>query len=150
LKSSSALKWCAIDQTYNSLFMIISGVTNATGTDLFRCAPNGTTNIAHNIMVSSATTLVNEINTYIRFTGGGSTGPLFTNANNSWGFTINNYASTSAFKPFSIFGGYNNPGNYQGTWTGGQISTTTAISSLVFSNAGGNLSTGTVLLYGVK
>jgi hypothetical protein len=32
----------------------------------------------------------------------------------------------------------------------GMISTTSAISSLVFSNAGGDLSTGTVLLYGVK
>ena len=43
--------------------------------------------------------------------------------------------------------GSNNSGDFQ-TW--GVLSTGSAVTSLVFLNGGGNFSTGTVLLYGVK
>ena len=148
--SGATVTISSINQTYRNLYMVISGVTNASATGLFRCAPNGSTSITNNLVIYPATTWNNEINTYLYLSGTSSNGSLYTNANNSYAFTIYNYSSTTTYKPFSVNGGYNNPGNQQGTLTSGHIQTTTAISSLVFSNAGGNLSTGTVLLYGVK
>ena len=69
---------------------------------------------------------------------------------NSWVFNIYNYANTSSRKPFNISGVYTNVTVARGYFASGDINTTSAITSLVFSNSGGNLSTGTVLLYGVK
>ena len=73
-----------------------------------------------------------------------------TNSANSWVFTIYNYASTLSRKPFSLSGTFINTSIPRGYFASGDIGTTSAITSLVFSNSGGNLSTGTVLLYGVK
>jgi hypothetical protein len=148
--SGATVTISSISQAYKSLYAIITGVTNATGTGLFRCAPNGSTTITSGLMNYPATTWNSDINSYLRLTGDGTNGALFSNANNSYALYIHNYTSTTAYKPFTVNGGYNNPGNQQGTITTGHIQTNTAISSLVFSNAGGNLSTGTVLLYGVN
>ena len=141
----------SISQDYKSLYMIITGVTNATSTDAFTCKPNNVSNLSNQIRVdTSGIWTGNNINTSIRLTPASSAGSLFTNANNSWAFTINNYTSTTAFKPFSIYGAFQNPGNNQGFACFGSFNSNTAISSLVFAADGGNLSTGTVLLYGVN
>lgn len=148
--SGATVTISSISQAYKSLYAIITGVTNATGTGLFRCAPNGSTTITSQLINFPVTTWNSQINGYLRLTGDGENGPLFSNANNSYVLFIHNYTSTTAFKPITVNGGYNNPGNQQGTNCSGHIQTTSAITSLVFSNAGGNLSTGTVLLYGVN
>jgi hypothetical protein len=148
--SGATVTISSISQSYKTLYAIITGVTNAGSTGLFRCAPNGSTNITSSLINYPSTTWENDINSYLRFTGDSTNGSLFSNANNSYALYIHNYTSTTAYKPFSVNGGYNNPGNQRATLTTGHIQTNTAISSLVFSNAGGNLSTGTVLLYGVN
>ena len=131
--------------------MVITGVTNATNTQQFRCAPNGVTNIANQISGDGAATWQNDPTSYIGLSsGGGTNGTLRTSADNSWEFTIGNYTSTASFKPFTVMGGYEAPAGVRGYASIGQIATNTAITSLVFSNLGGNLSTGTVLLYGVN
>jgi len=131
--------------------MLITGVTNAGNSGVFRIAPNGTTTISSSFVVVG-TAVEAEQATYIKLTGtGGAEGSLYTNADNSYSGFIYNYTSTTAFKPFFISGGYQaaTPGQ-RGTISAGHITTNTAISSLVFSNPAGDLSTGTVLLYGVN
>lgn len=140
----------SIDQSYVNLFAVISGVTNATGNGIFRVAPNGSTNITWQQFVA------NGVITYQGFAYlflGDSTVTTVGSGNNLNIFTLNisNYASTTAYKTVDVTFGYNDPGNSQ--ITGGSFGytrTTSGITSLVFSNTGGNLSTGTVLLYGVK
>ena len=149
--SGATVTISSISQAYKSLYMIISGVTNLTSTDMFRCDPNNVGNVSNQICVNTAGTWNSKINTTIRLSAEGAQGSLYTSANNSWAFTINNYTSTTAFKPFSIYGAYLDPGNNHGFASFGSFNSTTAISSLVFSNnGGGDLSTGTVLLYGVN
>jgi hypothetical protein len=140
-----------IDQTYNSLFMFIGGVTNATANGRMRIAPNGDTAQCLTVSIDSAlNAFVNSVNrfTYLFL---GTTATSRTSADNSWSVMIDNYASATRFKPISAYGGYEETGgSVAAAMIGGNYYSNTAITSLVFSNAGGNLSTGTVLLYGVK
>jgi len=137
------------DQTYNNLYAIISGVTNATSNGTFRVAPNNSTTlvsvqeiIGNNIYARTDGYLVLTAN--VEVLGSGNNENVFT-------FTINDYASTSKYKTVNTLVGYNDTGNnHRGGGSLGYIRTTSAITSLVFSNNGGNFSTGTVLLYGVK
>lgn len=140
----------SINQSYTNLFVFISGVTNATANGLFRIAPNGSTNIVTGANAQNLTIAGSFQNDYWMLTDQ-SNNPTRTNASNSYALTINNYASTTTVKPISNCGGYSSD-SYGPTTAGGlgYINTTSAITSLVISNAGGNLSTGTVLIYGVK
>ena len=148
--SGATVTISSISQSYKTLFMLITGVTNASGTGVFRIAPNNTTTISTSFVVVG-TAIEEEQATYIKLTGTGASGSLYTSADNSFSGFIYNYTSTTAFKPFFISGGYQVPAPGQrGTISTGHITTNTAISSLVFSNPAGNLSTGTVLLYGVN
>ena len=144
-----------ISGSYTNLFAVIYGVTNATAAGAFRCSPNGTSNITDSTFLQASTTLGNQTNNYLNlFLGSGATTYLVnTNANNSITLQINNYASTTSYKNFftsgaGITGGSTPDG--EARFSTGFIKTNSAISSLQFLNSGGNLLTGTVLLYGVK
>jgi hypothetical protein len=139
----------SIDQTYVQLYGVIFGMTNATGTGVFRLAPNGSTTVTNYIGVRfEAGTLATTQTSggYYNFSGNGAL--TRTDANNIISFTISNYSSSTAYKAISNTMVYNSGVN---SFTGGgAFNSNTAITSLVFDNSGGNLSTGTVLLYGVK
>jgi hypothetical protein len=136
----------SISGAYNSLKIYIYGATNATGNGDFRCAPNGSTNIVQSSC--ECNTGISQINSsYLFISGSGTAQMLRTDANNSFSLTINNYADTSSYKSFFVVGGYETTASVN-NW--GVIKTNSAISSLVFSNSGGNHSAGTVLIYGVK
>jgi len=143
-----------ISGSYVNLFLIISGVTNATADGVFRCAPNASTSITNEMRVNQSNSSPVDFS-YTKFDYlylSNTRNMLRTNANNIFTVNINNYASTTAYKSFSVNGQYRDTGN--GTEevmiSGGGIGTNSAITSLVFDHSGGNLSTGTVLLYGVK
>lgn len=144
----------SINQTYKDLIVIISGMSGATTGQDFRCAPNGTTNIVYqtsNGRFSGTSYDDGESAGYINFTDG--SGHSNTTTVNAWTLRISQYAATDKRKPFAFSGYYQS--NQAGTplasiQAGGGIDTTTAISSLVFSMQSGNLSTGTVLVYGVN
>ena len=140
----------SIDQTYVNLVIFISGVTNATADGTFRIAPNGSTNISTGAKSTNLSFTGSFQNDYWQIASSPND-PTRTNASNNYALTINNYASTTRPKPISHCGGYIS-GTYGETTaaSAGYINTNSAISSLVFSNSGGNLSTGTVLIYGVK
>jgi hypothetical protein len=141
----------SISQDYVQLFMTIEGVTNATADGTFRISPNGVdttqtiTIMGNNNTVTTSADYQGKINSGIALARA--------NAGNSFACTINNYTSTTGKKSFEFYGGYINTSSAFGTvsQTGDCIASPfAAITSLVFSNAGGNLSTGTVKLYGVK
>jgi len=142
----------SISQSYNSLFGIITGVTNATANGYFRMAPNGSGTTTHLVNIGNpggVQVITNDFN----FTSnvGGNQLPTRTSNANAYCFTIYNYTSTTNYKLVDFNSLYESvyAAQYQINGGGG-IGTNSAISSLVFSNSGGNLSTGTVLLYGVK
>lgn len=147
--SGATVTISSINQSYKTLVGYIFGVTNATADGQFNVNPNnasvcqligqrGTTASAQDALTNSAL-----------ITNGAA--PLRTSSNNAWTFIIDNYASTTAFKPTQWYGTYvvsgpaTNINHYVGS-----TATTSAITSIQFSNSGGNLSTGTVLLYGVS
>ncbi len=136
----------SINQTYNNLHIIVFGVTNATADNAFYCRPNA----ANTTSWRAVDTAVRTGNSDWILTGD-STHPDRTSANNAYALTIFNYASTTAHKPISWSGYFQSTAAGQnGIWGGGGFRSNTAVSSILFASAGGNLSTGTVLLYGVK
>jgi hypothetical protein len=142
----------AINGSYVNLVGFVYGVTNATANNAFRIDPNGSTNITSSMYTTDSNTVNQATASRMRLSG--QDGPIRTNANNGWAFTIFNYASTASRKPIQVSGAYirdvfGTP-EYLGFFNQGLIDTTSAITSLVFSNQGGDLLTGTVLLYGVK
>jgi hypothetical protein len=145
--SGATVTISGISGSYNTLTGIVYGVTNATADNVFRCAPNGSTTISTSIRNSSSSVITSTADNYMLFSG---LDIERASSANSWVFTIYNYANTASRKPFSISGVYPNTSVARGYFASGDINTTSAITSLVFSNSGGNLSTGTVLLYGVK
>ena len=143
----------SINQTYTDLVIRIFGVTNATADGYFKMDPNNSS-LAWAFGKSSRTT----VNT------ASGLGPIFllqsdnfevmtrTDSTNVINVTINNYADTTNSKSFITYGYFVNP-TAPLSWAGlsaGVIRTNSAISSLVFTNTGGNFSTGTVLIYGVS
>lgn len=143
----------SISGSYKTLYAVIHSVENSTNNGFFSVEPN------------ASSTITGLDNIYAQTVTNNTNGPLYlsrnasgfypsrTNANNAWALTIENYASATNSKSFNVTGGYasdNLGGNVGGFTSFGAINTTSAISSLVFRNAGGNFSAGTVLLYGVS
>jgi hypothetical protein len=143
----------SIDQTYNNLFLVISGVTNATANGQLRIAPNNSTSIT-SLTISQGGALAQTSDNYL-WASDVQSDIGRTSANNIFTISINNYASSSIFKTIHVLYGYINASSNKTYGSNfGYIASATAVTSLVFSNGsgagGGNLSTGTVLVYGVK
>jgi hypothetical protein len=136
----------SINQTYTDLDIRISGVTNATANGLFKVVPNNTEAFEVTAGVLDGNN-AEQWTDYFRLT---PSNILRTDSGNYFQIYISEYAAAT-YKPFEVNGAYmNQTSTKKGLNAAGAIRNTTAISSLVFSNAGGNLSTGTVLIYGVK
>ena len=137
----------SISGVYNKLYVLVSGVKNGTNdTQLFVKPNNG------NIATSTYTVnsdVANEIGGAIKFTGNSNMERAA--GGNAFALTIENYASTSYFKPFNYFGRFILDGTARAINASGGLETTSAITSLVFSNGSGySFSDGQVLIYGVK
>jgi hypothetical protein len=144
--SGASVTLSSIPQTYNTLKLVILGATNATGNGFFTVQMNGSNNMY---------LAVQEVSTNASLLGGAFTpqvATLYTNADNSFNFTIDAYTNTTyTNKPVSLQYfhvtalGANAPGN-----AGGMTYLAAALTSIVISNTGGNLNGGTAYLYGVK
>ena len=146
--SGATVTISSISQSYTNLLILISGVTNATANGTLRIAPNASTSISSVAGVQFNSSASNDVGGYLTL----SQSMLNTDSVNSFGCTILNYSSTTFYKPVSVASGYRDTTNtfYAARNFAGYIQTTSAISSIVISNSGGNLSTGTCLIYGVK
>lgn len=137
----------SIPGTYNSLFLVITGVTGNTNNRIFRIMFNGSTNAQSYSTVYNAS-VYNVTNGRLNT----ASPTLRTNADNAFALTINNYASSTTFKPFIYYGRYVTSASANETnMTAGGFTDVTAISSIVFDYEGTDtFAGGTVLLYGVK
>lgn len=138
----------SIPQTYNSLFIVVTGMTANTGTSRLRFLPNNSS-VLSDTAFTQGTTNQQLLANLIRITDQDT---LNTNASNAWAFTVNNYASTTSFKPLTWYGRWVNSASATQTIYGsGAFASTTAITSMVIDYGGTNtFAGGTVLLYGVK
>ena len=138
----------SIPQTYKSLYLVVYGVTNATADGVFAINPN-TAITSSQVAIRSFDANVVSTNGDFRVTADKDLDR--TNANNIFTLTFNNYVSTTAYKSFSWSGFYGSAAvTYCAINGGGGFRSNTAITSLNIKNYGGNLSTGTVELYGVN
>jgi hypothetical protein len=140
----------SIPQTYNHLIIIVTGMTANTSNKGFRGLPNNSNSISTYTWIQAANTPSSKINTFLDLYGGNT---LRTNADNSCLIKIDNYTSTTSYKPVNFYSRYlsSDGTTLIGILAGGAISTNSAITSFVFDYEGVNtFAGGTVLLYGVK
>ena len=139
----------SIPQTYNSLYLVVTGVTYNTSNKGFRLAPNDVTNLSNWLGVRSTEVAQGVDQTMYLSTG---TDTLRTDADNIWTIQINNYTSSTRYKTFNWVGSWLNISSVRiQNVIGGVFRSNTAITSLVFDVERTNtFAGGTVLLYGVK
>jgi hypothetical protein len=135
-----------ISQDYVNLYILITGVTNATADGGLRMLPNSTSSNA--ITGKVVDTNYNQTGlwsiTFEQNMGRAS-------ANNAFGLNINDYTSSTTLKPISWSGYYDGPSAVPKYVTGGGgYYDSAAITSLFFYHGGGAFLTGTVKVYGVK
>lgn len=139
----------SISQDYNQLYIFMFGATTVSD-GAYRIAPNSTTNIAQSAVIQmdeGGTTNDQRGNEYVRLN---ASNVAAASAENCFALTIYNYASTTSRKVISGVSAYGTTAGFKSATIFTGLRTTSAISSLQFSSTGGNLSSGTVLLYGVK
>jgi hypothetical protein len=146
--SGTSTTLSSIPQTYNSLYLVITGVSYASGSNNFRLKPNNVDNLAdYNYLiggtVSSASNIVNL---------SGQDNLSQTDVNNVWTMQWDNYTSSTRYKTFNFTSTFlNNSASRKIVFAAGVFKSNTALTSLVFDVEGSiAFSTGTVLLYGVK
>jgi hypothetical protein len=138
----------SISTAYTNLLVQVFGMTNDTANGIFSVKLNNLTSIyASSIQGSTVSVLGNGT-----LTSGSSTSR--TNNQNAYTLLINNYTNPTGttFMPIQFYGIALDSGGgaYNPTNINGAMANSGAITSLVFANAGGNFSGGTVLVYGVK
>jgi hypothetical protein len=139
----------SIPQTYNSLYLVVTGVTYNTSNKGFRLSPNDVTNLSNWLGVRS-TEVAQGVDQTMYLSSGTDT--LRTDADNIWTIQIDNYTSSTRYKTFNWVGSFLNTASTRiQNVMGGVFRSNTAITSLVFDVERTNtFATGTVLLYGVK
>jgi hypothetical protein len=135
-----------ISQDYTNLHILITGVTNDTANGSIRVRPDGSTNNGVTGIVTD--TIYHQFsNMSLSF----EQDMLRTSANNAFAINIFNYTSTTTYKPFTFSGFYEGPSSVNKyVIGGGGTKEISAIDSLFLYHGGGNFSTGTVKIYGVK
>jgi hypothetical protein len=124
-------------------------MTANTSNAKFQLLPNSNTGLAsYSGVEQSATYSHSNSRVQLSFTSN----TLRTNADNGWAVRIDNYASTTGFKPLAFYGRFVNAASSNNTVLGfGALVTTAAITNLEFNyEFGYTFSGGTIQLYGVK
>jgi hypothetical protein len=138
------------DFSYLNLFVLVTGMTNLTASATAVCKINNLANNVYGVQTfnangTSGTAAIT--NSSLDFL----TSSTFNNANNVWQIVIGDYASSTTVKSLNyVAGAVRSAGGNSGGTFSGYVTATTQISSLVFSNSGGNWNAGTVTVYGVK
>jgi hypothetical protein len=140
-----------IPQNYNNLYAQIVAPQCASA-GLFRIAPNNSTTacLGAGTTYNRTTAAVASMNfTYIN---SNISNIKASNVEARFALTIDRYTDTTNYKTWQFSGGFINSTDIWHAITFGGIMTpgTGGITSLVFSNSAGNLTGGTVYLYGVN
>jgi hypothetical protein len=141
----------SIDQTYNTLFVLVRGV-NVAANKYIECRPNNAyegSYVESACNTSTVSTVAAAASALRPFSGNHNLKASSTS--NAYALTIYNYASTTSIKPFDSSSSHENGSSARcATLAKGGINTNSAITSLVFDSDASTFNGGTVLVYGVK
>lgn len=139
-----------ISQDYTDLQIIIDGVTNATANGNLYMKINGNNNSFYLVGLNASPPNIQD-NLTQQYLNGSVSAYSRTSANNTWLVRINNYVQATNYKPLNVYGQFlDSGGSDSPIIMGGSVNANAAITSILFLNTGGNFSTGTVKIYGVK
>lgn len=140
----------SISQSYKNLYVQIEKVNPNSGTLFFANIGAGG-NVYGNDFQSNNTTNTNRQNQTALQLSGNAQSLMNSNTDNFFSFTVENYASTTAYKLYSFIGTFYTAGDVniavQGT---GGVRSASAITSLSFNINGNTFNGGTVRVYGVN
>jgi hypothetical protein len=141
----------SISASYTNLFILVRGVVNGTAQDAFQFKFNTSSTNIHGISNKNTNgTAGTDVFTNANINTGG-TFPLNTGGLNVFAFTIPNYANTSYYKNWSYSFGFETFTQKSSGHGGGQIATTSAISSFSIETTNAyTFSAGQILVYGVN
>ena len=149
LSSGASITVSSIDQTYQSLYILVERANISTAGGL-QIKPNAA-NIAHNSYLINATA-VKE--TYVGIVLAPTSLTLSASETfNGWSIYIDDYADSVGDKtrPFKCYGQYyRNNDTFNSINNAGGIFTSGAITSLEILPSAGNFQGGTMFIYGVK
>jgi len=150
--SGSSTTVSTIDQTYNSLLILVTGISfNATSGAYAACQINGTSNLTSTVRQIGSGATVNTQGIAAGDFQMSYNNYVLNNTNNAFSIIIDNYASTTNYKPYRLTGQYiNNSSVTETTNGGGNVITNSAVSSLKFTADTSSFNGGTVRIYGVK
>jgi hypothetical protein len=142
----------SISGSYKNLYVLVYGVTNDTADGTFFWRPNNTANLGCYRYPNGDTTFSASFGGDIFFNTA-SLNYQSSSTSNSQQIVINDYASSTAYKPFTQTGLFKvtDGTDAAGTYALGGIKTTSAITSIGFhKGGGGSFTAGTVKIYGVN
>ena len=143
-----------ISGAYKKLYCIVDTPQNSTADGQWRCRPNDDTAVKVGGASVNLTTTQTFYEDGVGIPLSFALAALRSNGDSYAAFEIDNYASTAitrkGIKGWGTFRNNSNSGNISGIYGGSHYLFGTAITSLVFLNTGGNMSAGTVYLYGVN
>jgi hypothetical protein len=141
----------SISQSYKSLFILVVNATNNTGNGQFLFKINNTSSGQYAIGSNSANGSTASNYTVFNDELGANAYADRTNADNVWSLKIDNYTSTSNYKPFAYTSGFmNSTPQRMVANLNGVFASNTAVSSINFRNEAGTLAGGTIYVYGVS
>jgi hypothetical protein len=142
----------SINQTYVSLYVVFTGISvNATAGAYPNVRPNGSATICSVLNVYGTGGTVNSQATATGNISYSYNNWVLNNTNNAGVLLIDNYASTTNYKPYANRGQWINNSSVTESVNGaGNILTNTAITSLQFHADTSSFNGGTVKVYGVK
>jgi hypothetical protein len=145
----------SISGSYKTLYGVVFAYTNSGSNDMFVMNPNNSSACTFSTFCGSSAagvTVDQQTDAIALCHRSNPLQVLGSNSDNAVFFQIENYASTTSFKPITTGGRYvGRLSDVVGFGGSGGFNSTSAITSLVFSNTGGGSYTaGTVLLYGVN
>ena len=141
----------SINQTYNTLFVLMTGV-NVAANKYIEILPNNAYTGSYVESACNPTTVstVAAAGSAVRPYSGNHNLKAATTSN-ACALTIYNYASTTDIKPFDLSSSHENSSSVRcATLAKGGLNTNSAITSIVFSSDGSTFNAGTVRIYGVK
>jgi len=142
----------SINQTYNTLFVLVRGMS-LSGNEYPELRPNAATEgsyVESTCNTSTVQTVAAAASALRPYSGNNNFKANTTS--NAYALTIYNYASTTSIKPFDSSSSHENGSSARcATLAKGGINTNSAITSLQFVSGGSTtFNGGTVLVYGVK
>lgn len=133
----------SISGSYTDLYIVMNNVFANSGSFAFNIRPNGGNSVNWNAGIAGSSVGNDEriLSPIV---------PIASNANNSMAMIIHQYSNTTAGKPFQFYGTTNGAATSSFSY-GGTIGTTSAITSMTFTQQNGTPTwSGTVLIYGVR